>query len=206
MTKLGAVVLAAGKSERMGRNKFLLPWRGDLAGGKILHTLSQFGLSEIILVLGFDRDNILSCLGSTIEALRVKVAFNPHYEHGMLSSVKVGVKELRDDLDGFFLVLGDQPFLKAEWLARLKDMFSLPDTLAVVPTFRGKRGHPVLFSLKAKEEILSLDEGKDTLRTFLVKCRPSLREVEFSEEDILWDLDTPEEVEVYKTKIYGKGE
>ncbi|GFP41471.1 molybdenum cofactor cytidylyltransferase [Candidatus Hakubella thermalkaliphila] len=112
MATLGAVVLAAGKSERMGRNKFLLPWGKGLAGEKILHTLSSCGLSQIVLILGFDGDSILSTLAPTIKGRKVEAVFNPHYEEGMISSVKTGVKGLRGDLDGFFLVLGDQPFFE----------------------------------------------------------------------------------------------
>lgn len=195
MPVLGAVVLAAGKSERMGINKFLLPWGNELAGGRILRILHLAGFSEIILVLGFDKDNIQSSLGSVIEMLGVKIVFNPHHEKGMLSSVKAGVRELREDIDGFFVVLGDQPFLKVEWLERLQGVFSPSDTLILTPVFRGEMGHPVLFNSRLREEILSLEDEKDTLRTLLARCSPLILRVDFSDEEILWDIDTPEELE-----------
>ncbi len=195
LNNLGAVVLAAGKSTRMGKNKILLPWDNKPIGSRILNTLYYSGISEIILVLGFDKNIILSILGPVIKELGIKVVFNPSYKKGMLSSVQTGVRALREDIDGFYVILGDQPFIQSKWLVSLSDVFSPLTSLIVAPVFKKRRGHPLLFNNKLRSEVLSLDNEKDTLRDLLNRHSDFIVEVEVQDEKVLMDLDTPVEYE-----------
>ena len=186
--RLAAIVLAAGKSQRMGRNKLLL----DLAGRPILEwslsALDASALEEVIVVLGHKPDE----LRHLAEAHGAEVVLNPDYEEGMTSSVKAGLS--RVSAEAAFIVLGDQPILEPQLLLRMvKAMEFDLEALVVSPVHLGRRGHPVLLRRVLFPEILSLGAG-ETLRGVVLGHEANHRMVEGGAWCVI-DIDTPEDFE-----------
>lgn len=150
--RTGAVVLAAGKSSRMGANKLLFEVAGRTVLDRLLDALVP-SVDEVVMVTG----NNPEAIRAIAEAHGVRVAHNADHEKGMTTSFQTGVRALKG-VDGVFLVLGDQlglqPELPRRMAAALED---IPGALIVSPTHAGKKGHPVLFRWSLRGEILAVE-------------------------------------------------
>ena len=184
--KVSAVVLAAGKSERMGENKLLLEIGGYTTLDLLLNALKNSRIDEILVVLGH-RSNELRPI---VESHGIQEVFNPDYELGMASSFKAGLKKVSGD--AVFLCLGDQPILNPEMLDKMISvMMDNPKTWIVSPVHKGLKGHPVLFKNNLFQEILSLGP---TAQLKDVIIRNEDRHIEIQGD--IWctlDVDTPED-------------
>ncbi len=186
--RVAAVVLAAGKSERMGLNKLLLKVGGRGILDRLFDALHSSEMDEVLVVLGHRPQDIRPIA----EAHNARVVINTDYEEGMTSSFKAGLRHVY--ADAAFLFLGDQLGLEAELLDRMTATMECDqDALIVSPVHRGRRGHPVLFRNSLFPEILSLSPG-ETVRDVVLRHEASHRLVEGD----LWctlDIDTPEDFE-----------
>ena len=182
-----AIVLAAGKSSRMGRNKLLLEVDGATVLDRLLVSLTSV-LGEVIVVTGNDPETIRA----VAELHSARVVHNPNYEEGMTTSFQAGLSAA--SADAVFLVLGDQLGLEPGLLWRMIDvMEDEPSTLIVSPICEGKRGHPTLFRRPLFSEILGL-RSEETLKDVVLGHESEHRTVDGDEWTVL-DLDTPEDYE-----------
>lgn len=186
--RIAAVVLAAGKSERMGRNKLLLEVAGRPILDWVLDALEASTVDEVIVVLGHRPEE----LKPIAEAHGAEIVLNPRYEEGMASSFKAGLR--RVSADAAFLVLGDQLGLEAELLDRMATaMEADPEALIVSPIHRGRMGHPVLLRRPLFHEILGLKK-EETMRDIVLRHESAHELVEGGVWCVL-DIDTPEDFE-----------
>ncbi len=184
--RTGVVVLAAGKSSRMGENKLLLKVGGKTVLDRLLDALTQ-AVDEVVVVTGNNPDPIRAMA----TAHGVRVAHNPDHEKGMTTSFQAGIRAL-GGVDAAFLVLGDQLGLSPELLRRMiAAMEDVPGALIVSPTHGGKRGHPVLFRGSLFGEILAL---KETLKEVVDGHADAHVHVEGGEWSTM-DFDTPADFE-----------
>lgn len=186
--RIGALVLAAGDSRRMGRNKLMLPYGESTVIETILGVLRESPVDGVTVVLGRNWEEVWGA----IDGLDVEMFVNPRPENGMLSSVQWGLAQMRDDLDGFLIVLGDQPQIRADTVAALvKAAEKYPQSI-FLPTYQGRRGHPALFRADLKRAILDLPLTSGLNR--LLADRPEeIREVAVESDTVLKDIDTPED-------------
>jgi molybdenum cofactor cytidylyltransferase len=189
---IGAIVLAAGQSKRMGRPKALLQFGRKRMIAYVVETLLQVkSINPIIVVTGYQA----SYIQDTLEGYRVESVYNEHYENGeMLSSIKRGILSLPSNIDAFLLALGDQPLVDSSTIKLLIDKWiknSLPITY---PVYKGRNGHPLLFSASCINEILELSPT-DTLKTFISRNKDKVYEVEVNDVGVTIDIDTPEDYE-----------
>ena len=153
--RYAAVVLAAGKSQRMGRNKLLLEVSGRTLLDHVLDALERSGVDEIFVVLGHKPDD----LKPIVESHKAKIVINLNYEEGMTSSIKAGFRDVK--ADATFIVLGDQLGLEAKLLKRMSELMTTNlDILIVSPIFEGKRGHPILVRRNLFPEIMALNKAQ----------------------------------------------
>jgi len=152
-----AIILAAGKSQRMGSPKALLPCPEGTFIERIIAMLKQSTVDRITTVLGHEAGRIQS--GADLSATRVVI--NGQYELGQLSSLQAALRGVPDDTDAILMCLVDQPFVKTETVDSLIEAFRRTSAPIVLPTYKGKRGHPVLFARPLFEELLAapLDIG-----------------------------------------------
>jgi molybdenum cofactor cytidylyltransferase len=160
-SSFGGVILAAGESSRMGRDKALLPWP-PFAEGQA-PTNDSF-LSATIRSLGLTADFVVIVAGKNEEALApvayangASVVTNPDPNQGQFSSLQVGLREvLNRGRDGAIVTLVDRPPAKAATVQALVDAFdAAPHTIwAVVPEFSGKHGHPYVVGREMMEQFL----------------------------------------------------
>lgn len=187
---IAAVVLAAGKSQRMGQLKQLLPFGERTVLQTVVHMLQSVPVEEILVVVGHRSDEVCTALPSD-----VKCVVNTRFEEGMFSSVLAGLDALPSDVAGMLLLLGDQPQITSSVVRAVVDRFQATDRGIVVPEVEGKRGHPVLIDVhRYGDEIRSLD-GSSGLKP-VVRGHPEDTDVVAIEDPaILRDLDTPEDYE-----------
>jgi len=195
---IAAVVLSAGESSRMGRPKALLPIEGETFIGRIVTALKRTQVGKIVVVLGHNADQ----LAAAIRPLAVEILVNPDYKLGQLSSLQVAARHLQNDADcdGMLLHLVDHPYIDAALVDRMIQRFHETPKDIVVPRWRGKRGHPVLFSRRLFAELLAapLDQGAKAVVN--AHANETL-EIETDEEGIALDIDTPE---LYRQHVKGE--
>jgi len=185
--RAAAVVLAAGRSSRMGKNKLLLEVDGATVLDRLLASLTSV-LGEVIVVTGKDPEPIRVIA----ESRGTSVVHNPNYEEGMTTSFRAGLRAA--SADAVFLVLGDQIGLEPSLLLRMIDMMEGDQSALIVsPAYGGRRGHPTLFRRPLFSEILGL-RGEETLKDVVLRHETEHRTVEGDEWTVL-DLDTPEDYE-----------
>lgn len=168
----------------MGSPKALLRFHDKTFLDHIFAALERSSIEGVVIVAGRHRKEIEeAAAGKTI-------VFNPDYEQGMSTSIKAGIRALPPGALGAVLLLVDHPLVAAETIQKLVDNFR-PDSI-IVPTHVGRRGHPVLFSKDALDEILQLGPGQGAN---IVLRRDPGRVIEVAVDDpgVLRDIDTPED-------------
>lgn len=188
--RVAAVVLAAGRSTRMGGElpKQLLPWEGSSVLGRVMERLAACPLHQRLLVTGHRADEV----GRVADG-GVRVLHNPDYIRGeMLSSLQVGVRALGQEQSACLVVLGDQPWLEPRVVEALLEAYAAGPAGIVVPTFQHKRGHPVLIDRRYWPELLSLERGLAP-RDLLQRHRDDTCLVPVDTDSILRDLDTAQD-------------
>lgn len=192
--KIAAVILAAGKSERMGIPKPLLPIGGSTFLNTIIESLKKAGLEEIITVLGHNAGEIRSQLPAG-----VKSVMNKNYERGQLSSLKVGLRVLPPDEGAFLMVLVDHPLVSEATYKTITKHLARGAPI-VLPTYRGKRGHPVGFNSKYIKELMEAPE--DIGARFVIRNNiDNLMELPVDDKNVICNINTKEEYERYKKSI-----
>ncbi|MCM3705136.1 MULTISPECIES: nucleotidyltransferase family protein [Cytobacillus] len=183
-----AILLAAGKSSRMGTLKGLLPWNGTTLFEHQLSTLSKSVFTDLVVVLGFEAEKFFPHRINH----SAKIIINEHFQDGKCSSIIAGVKAA-DILSKTILITSvDQP-LQAVIANNLAVNLTKSGCLIAVPTHQGKRGHPILFSAKLRHELLSVKEEKMGLRHIIQQHEKFVLEVPVENEQIHLNLNRQED-------------
>ena len=147
------IVLAAGRSSRLGRPKQLLPLRGEPL---IRHTLRQVlasSLDDVILVIGHDADAVRAA----VTDLPVACVFNPDAASGQSTSVRAAVATLAPDVEAAVFILGDQPGIDPNVIDSLITAWRASRPPVVAPRYEDRIGNPVLFDRRVFPELARLD-------------------------------------------------
>jgi molybdenum cofactor cytidylyltransferase len=197
MNEIWAIVLAAGASSRMKQQKLLLPFQEKTVIEKVVRIAEQVVKSNIVVVLGADHEKVRRQTGKP----DLKYVVNEDFMKGMLSSVICGFEALPENARVALLFLGDQPQIPADVALQVVSAWREKNKGIVIPSWSGKRGHPVLIETRYRNEIKKLDPEKG-LRTLSEKFREDVFEVECDAPEILRDIDTPEDYafEINKNK------
>ena len=186
--RISGIILAAGRSQRMGRPKALLPIFGATFLEHIVRQIRASRLVEVKIVLGHRPETILDRLPH----LKPATVVNSCYREGQLSSLQTGIRALDPETcDGLMLFLVDHPLVDPTLIDALLECFSQGDHPIVIPSFQRKRGHPVLFARELFPELLaaSPDEGAVAV---VRQHRGEIGHLEWRSDEILVDVDTPE--------------
>ncbi len=186
--RMAAVVLAAGRSSRMGTGKALLPVGGMTAIERVVSSLRAAGAEQVVVVTGHDAEALLPVL----RRLQVDRVHNPDYDCGMFSSVQAGVAGLRGNADAFFVLPVDCPLVTPRVLRLMRDHFERSGKGIVYPVCCGRRGHPPLLSAQYVRALLEAARGGN-LQAFLSAFAEDEASVDVRDLTVLTDMDTPEE-------------
>jgi len=188
---ISAIVLAAGASQRMGRPKLLLPLGDELVIERVVRTVTAADVDETIVVIGSRRAEMEQVLAP----LPVRVVFNPDYVWGeMLSSIQVGLRAASSTAIAALIVLGDQPRVAVGTLNQILVALREGHDRICLPTFGGRRGHPIGLSRRFWPEVLALKKGS-SLRELVRRHQDAVLEIPVLDDAILSDMDTPQEYE-----------
>jgi molybdenum cofactor cytidylyltransferase len=186
MFNVAIAILAAGKSQRMGRPKQLMLWGGDSLIERALATALDAECGPVAVVLGAHQDAIEKLLVGR----QCTILANPNFEQGMAASIRVATAHFfeQNDVDAILLMNCDQPKLSALHLRELCDRHARQFQSIVVTKFSGTYGSPALFDRKYFPELLELS-GDRGAKLILQKHQEKIIQVPF--EDAAFDLDRP---------------
>lgn len=197
---VAAVILAAGRSTRMGGPNKLLE---ELAGKPLVRWVAEAALraqlGPVVVVTGHDANRVEDALAG----LAVRFAPNPDYADGLSTSLRRGVAALGEEADGAAILLGDMPLVTASLIRRLVAAFeALPGGLAAVPVHEGEWGNPVVLARALFPDVMTLS-GDAGARKLLSSRKDRVIEVPVSDGAVALDVDTPSILAELRRKSAG---
>lgn len=189
-----AILLAGGRSQRMGRVKALLELGGQTLLARVAATLERVGFQPRVAVLGHHR----AAIEPEARAAGMQVAVNPDPDGDQLSSLRVGIEALPDDSPGALVLPVDHAGVRAGTFDQVADQVARHLEKIVVPSYRFRRGHPTWFPRSALDELC--DPGLEGgARTVLRRDPGRVVHVEVEDPWVLKDLDTPADWEALRS-------
>ncbi len=185
---IAAIILAAGRSTRMGSNKLL----EELDGKALVRHVADAALGSIArsvwVVTGHEGESVRARL----DGLGIRFVHNPDFALGLSTSLKAGVMALPAEAKGVVVLLGDMPQVTSEVINSVIQAFEAqPQAIAAVPVYQGEWGNPVLLSRSLFGAVAAL-QGDAGARKLLNGRAGEVFEVPVSNDAVLIDLDTPE--------------
>ncbi len=185
---ISGLILAAGESRRMGRDKALLTYHGRTFLETIINNLSAAGMENVTVVLGHHAEAIQRA----INLAAVRVVVNHEYQRGQTSSLQLGLAAaIADSPEAGILCLVDHPAISTEVIVKLREHFESTHPPVLIPTHKGERGHPVVISQALFPELLAV-LPVEPANTVIRKYRNATQFVEVADRGILIDVDEPE--------------
>ena len=191
--RIACVVLAAGRSTRMGpRNKLLEEFAGRPIVRRVVEAALASRARPVIVVTGHQGEAVAAAL----DGLDVEIVHNPAFADGMATSLKAGIAALTHggdgELDGAIVALGDMPEIGPAHIDRMISAFAPKESRSiVVPVHEGRRGNPVLWSAEFFPAMRALD-GDAGARSIIAANSDSVVELDLQSRAVLVDVDTPE--------------
>jgi molybdenum cofactor cytidylyltransferase len=185
---IAGILLAAGKSTRMGANKLLMPVSGKAMIRHAAEALLASSARPVLVVTGHERDRVEAAL----KGLDVRFIHNPAYASGLASSLKAGLAAVPGEADGAVVALGDMPLVAGRHVNRLIAAFSPAEhRTIIVPVHGGERGNPVLWGRRHFADMFGLD-GDRGAKSLMDKNEDHVAEIAMRSDAVLADFDTPE--------------
>lgn len=188
LVMISAIVLAAGQAARFGQCKQLVRLGDKTLVEHVLDTVNASAVDDIIVVLGAHAEEIQR----HVKFKRERVVINPEYAEGMSTSIHAGLRAVTAATDAAIIMLADQPLVAPQTLDRLADEYRTRKAPAVIPTYRGARGNPVLVDKSLFPEMLAL-RGDTGFRAILMRHPDSVVTVPVDDVGIVTDIDTSED-------------
>jgi molybdenum cofactor cytidylyltransferase len=214
MSRIAVVILAAGESRRMGQPKALLPFPEQFpsAPSQRAKTAKTF-LEHLIEVTHHPRANILRVVvGAHEEEIRARVKLqndaivvNENWGTGQLSSLQAAIRSLpAGETEGMLVCLVDHPLISAQLVSTLVEAFERDTNKIVIPTYRGKRGHPVIFPSALYAELLGARENAPEnigARAVVRAHAADVVEIPVNEEGVIVNLNDPETFRCFSDQL-----
>jgi molybdenum cofactor cytidylyltransferase len=187
---LAVAILAAGESRRMGQPKALLSYRGKTFAEHLVSATRHERVGLTRIVLGAQAGEIRSRL--PLDA--TWILENPNWQQGQLSSIQAVIRSLPGETEGLILCPVDHPLISRFLVAQLIQEFDSTEKQIVLPTYKGKRGHPAIFRVSLYGELLAASPEVGARE--VVWAHPKdVTEVETDEEAVVLNLNDPETLE-----------
>jgi len=184
----------------MGAAKALLTYRGETFLAILVRALSAGGCHPVLVVVGQEDEGDAARIAAEAAALGAEVVVNPNPGSEQIESLRAALRALPAGVEGILATPVDAPGATAEVVSALLAA-AAPRTPIVVPSFGGRRGHPIVFGRRLFEELLSA-ELEAGARTLIARYEGELVEVPVEDAGVLLDIDTPAE---YRRLMRGRG-
>src|ERR1700747_133311 len=204
---VSAVVLAAGMSTRMGRNKLLLTFRDKPLVVHAVDTLLASKAGEIIVVLGYESEKVWDRLEDYAgqvshggQRRRLRLVKNPDYRDGLSTSVRTGVQAVSPEAEAIMIYLADQPLLEPGDVDRIIEAFAsakADDKMIVVPFFKEERGNPVVLDASLRDSILGII-GDVGCKGVIKRYPEKVYAIEMENDHVVRDVD---DVQAYERLV-----
>jgi molybdenum cofactor cytidylyltransferase len=195
---VAAVILAAGRSQRMGAFKPLLPFGKQTVIESCIDYMRQGGVETIVVVLGHRAEEIRA----QINHLNVVCVINSDPDSEMNSSVAVGVRAVPATAKATLIALADHPAVPPTVVSTLVEAWQNGASL-VIPTWQNCGGHPVLVDLRYRAELENLDPNRG-LRALFDAHRDELKRVPVESPYVARDMDTWDDYSALYQEVFGK--
>jgi len=192
--RMGALVLAAGASSRMGRPKALLDWGGESLLTHQLRLLGELPFADVLVLLGHDEAEIS---GGTPALPDAHVAYNSRHKDGRSSSVRLGAQILRE-MASILVVNVDQPLSRGLLGDLLGGAVENREAPILVPVFEGRRGHPVLIRRPIFGELALIEEESEGLKGIMHRSPDRRLPIDTTDSHSVLSLNT---LSLYRTAI-----
>ena len=187
--RIASIVLAAGRSSRMGlRNKLLESIGGEPMVRRVTTGAIAGGGQPVVVVTGHEAAEV----GAALHGLGVTVILNLEYADGLSTSLRAGLSALPADIDGALILLGDMPEVEASILLALMAAFT-GESAICVPVLYGRQGNPVLWGRRYFREMMELT-GDVGAKPLMSRHEAQIIEVEVATDSIFHDVDAPEDL------------
>jgi molybdenum cofactor cytidylyltransferase len=184
---IAGLILAAGESRRMGRDKALLTYHGQTFLATIVGNLRAAGIENITVVLGHHQEAIQRA----VNLAGMRVVINQDYQQGQTSSLQAGLAAAATDgPEAVMLCLVDHPAISSEVISKLRERFESVRPPVLIPTYKGEHGHPVVISRKLFPELVALPPGAPANK-IIRNYRDATDFLEVADPGILLDVDDP---------------
>ena len=185
---INAIILAAGRSKRMGKPKPLLRFNDTTFLEHIISVLKASDVDGITIVLGAGAETIKK----SVDLSGTNIVINKDYPKGQLSSLIAGIEQCPKEIQAILVCLVDNPFVTKEVVDKIIGKFKETNNPIIVPVFNKRRGHPTLFSRSLFNELLSAPQEQGA-RYVVYSNEEKILELETSESGILISVDTPDD-------------
>lgn len=182
---ISAIILAAGKSLRMGFPKLLLPIEGKSLLQHVIDSALKSKVDDVVVVLGAEAAK----LKREIKPGKARIIVNTSYEEGQSTSLRAGLQSINPKSRAVIILLGDQPFINKATINALVDKYQESGSPVVAPVYNGKRGNPVLFDRSLIPELLSAS-GDQGGRKIVEKYIDRIATIEIDSAIVGIDIDT----------------
>lgn len=198
MHDVAAIILAAGRSQRMGAFKPLLPFGNKTVIETCIANLKEAGVDPIVVVVGHCAAEVRQHLSSQ----KVSFALNPDPESEMSASVACGIQAIPTSAKATLIALVDHPAVPVEVITALIGKWRVGNRL-IIPQFDGRGGHPVLIDLALREELLHVDPTRG-LRALFAAHEAEVCRLAVSSPFVARDMDTWEDYASLHTDVFGE--
>ena len=185
---ISAILLAAGQSKRMyGENKLAKKIQGIPLIKLSVKNILASSIDELIVILGYQKEIIEKIIDKNE---RIKFVFNGNFKSGMASSIKIGLNNLSEKTEAFFICLGDMPMVNHDIYNQLIE--SKDNKEIIVPTYKGHQGNPVLFDKSMKEKVLDI-RGDVGAKKILELNKDKILNLEIDDQSITKGFNTQDD-------------
>jgi len=195
---VAAVILAAGRSKRIGAFKPLLPFGKQTVIESCVDYLRRGGVETIVVVLGYRAEEVQARIGR----LGVTCVLNPAPESEMSASLAVGVNELPPTAEAALIALADHPAVPSSVVSTLISEWQNGASL-VIPTWQSRGGHPVLIDLRYRTELQNLDPARG-LRALFDAHRNEVKRLPVDSPFVARDMDTWDDYRSLYQEVFGE--
>ncbi len=182
-----AIILAAAKSLRSGTQKLLSPFANQTVIGHLADQAIKSPIRQVLVVTTEQSEQIAAAL----KGKRLSIVINPDFEGDMLSSIRCGLRGL-PGCEAIMILMGDQPGIGSGLIGEIIRIFETTHASIIVPTYRGRRGHPILFSSQYCDEVQKKFDGVG-LRGLLSAHPEQVHEMKVEDEAVIAGLDAPQQ-------------